>query len=153
MEPNENIEKMPSSLKYLCILSFIGSGLAGLGQFIMALSLPFIKTQYNNGSEMFAMYKDIPNMTEALENIINTGPLHFYLATLVYIASFIGVLMMWKRKFMGFHIYTIAQCLLILFTMKASGWGVPWGDIFFSGVFVALYALNINYLKNKQITE
>ena len=52
---------------------------------------------------------------------------------------------MWRLRRVGFHIYTIAQCLLILQGMLlVPGTGVPFGAIIWTGLFVAGYA---SYLK------
>lgn len=138
----------PTGLSLLCILSFIGSGCYVFSYFVMASALPTFKDLFLYDDTYAALYDSVPMMRDAMEQILNLGPVFFWVNALLYAVSLAGAILMYKRKFKGFHIYTIAQCLLILWSMYKFGWGVPWGSIFLSGCFVAMYALYIPYLKN-----
>lgn len=135
----------PSSLSTVCILTFIGSGLALLSYlyFTAFYSVLADTIHYED------VYDSIPGLKESMETLLAPGRPFFLLLALTNIASLCGAYFMWNLKKIGFHIYTIAQIvgiLLPLFFGVAKG--IPYGSIFWSGLFVALYALNLKYMQS-----
>lgn len=148
-KPQEKKSQRPNGLTLLCILTFIGSGFSALSCLFMAANLNTMKDLLLYSDTYAELYASVPAMEAAVKQVVELGPLYFWVLTLLYSASLTGAVCMFKRIFSGFHIYTIAQCLLILWNMYQTGWGVPYGSIFLSGGFVALYAIFLPYLKNK----
>ncbi len=140
----------PTGLTLLCILTFIGSGFNALTYLFMASNLQNVKEMLLYNDAYADLYAGIPGMEEAINYVISLGPGFFWMQTLLYAASLAGAICMFKRIPAGFHVYTIAQCLLILWNMYQTGWGIPYGTIFLSGAFVALYAMFLPWLKNRQ---
>lgn len=149
LNPQTAAAKRPNGLTLLCILTFIGSGLNALTYLFMAVNLNTMKDLLLYSDTYAELYASVPAMEAAVTQVVSLGPLFFWVQALLCLASLAGAICMFKRIFAGFHIYTIAQCLLILWNMYQTGWGVPYGSIFLSGAFVALYAMFLPYLKNK----
>ncbi|MEG1498709.1 MAG: hypothetical protein RRX93_03570 [Bacteroidales bacterium] len=141
-DPSENIR--PAMLTVLCILSFLGSGSCLFSTFVTASFFDMLRDTvlYND------IYASIPALKESAEMILDLGRPFFWISALCYAFSLIGAILMWHAYRWGFHIYTIAQCLLIIASMAFSpGMGVPWGSVFWSGAFVALYASYWSFFK------
>lgn len=148
MEYDEN--PRPTGLTVLCILSFIGSSLVTFSFLIMALSYNAINEVLLYGD----MFEGLPQfnadlMEELSAQILSAGPYYFWLYALLGGASLFGVIQMWRLKQIGFHIYAIAQILQILLSiwfMKSYS-NLPWGAIFWTGLFILLYALYLKKFK------
>lgn len=140
----------PNGLTLLCVLTFIGSGINALTYLFMASNLENVKDMLLYNDAYAALYDSVPGMEAAINYVVSLGPGFFWIQTLLYLASLCGAILMFRRIYAGFHVYTIAQCLLILWNMYQTGWGIPYGTIFLSGAFVALYAMFLPWLKNRQ---
>ena len=68
---------------------------------------------------------------------------YYFIEMVLYIASFVGVLMMWKLQKRGFHVYTIAQILMLIttsvFVTAKIGGGFPFGSVLGTALFVFMY--------------
>ena len=93
----------PELLKYLCILSFVGSGLA-------AVSNLFIFLSYD---EMVNLTDEINIDLPEFEMMMSGGKKFFFTGFILYSLSLFGAIRMWKLKKIGFHLYTIAQIFII----------------------------------------
>ena len=146
--------KRPEMLTVICILSFINAVYNGIANFI---SFAFYDTfqnvfaQMRNGEGMFAdMADDNWEMfAQASSLAFSVGRGYYFVEMVLFVASFIGVLMMWRLQKKGFHVYTIAQFLMLIatsifVTSKIDG-GFPFGPIFWTAAFVFMYA---SYYKN-----
>lgn len=143
--------KRPEMLTVICILSFINAVYNGISNFV---SFAFYDTfqkvfaQMRNGEGMFAdMAEQLGDnwemFAQASSLAFSVGRGYYFLETLLYVASFIGVLMMWRLQKKGFHVYTIAQCLMIIMTsifVTNKIGGFPFGPIFWTAAFVFMYA-------------
>ena len=82
-------------------------------------------------------------MTQASSIAFSIGRGYYLLEMLLYVASFIGVLMMWRLQKKGFHVYAIAQFLMLIatsvFVTGKVGGGFPFGPIFWTALFVFMY--------------
>lgn len=82
-------------------------------------------------------------MTQASSIAFSIGRGYYFFEMLLYVASFIGVLMMWRLQKKGFHVYTIAQFLMLIVTsvfVTSKVGGFPFGPIFWTAAFVFMYA-------------
>ena len=143
--------KRPEMLTVICVLSFINAVYNGISNFV---SFAFYDTfqkvfaQMRNGEGMFAdMAEQLGDnwemFAQASSLAFSVGRGYYFLETLLYVASFIGVLMMWRLQKKGFHVYTIAQCLMIIMTsifVTNKIGGFPFGPIFWTAMFVFMYA-------------
>ena len=143
--------KRPEMLTVICVLSFINAVYNGISNFV---SFAFYDTfqkvfaQMRNGEGMFAdMAEQLGDnwemFAQASSLAFSVGRGYYFLETLLYVASFIGVLMMWRLQKKGFHVYTIAQFLMIIMTsifVTNKIGGFPFGPIFWTAAFVFMYA-------------
>lgn len=127
----------PDLLTVLCILTFIGSGLGAFSNLVMSLSYDMIKEMAESGEMNF------PGM-----DIYLSLPRSFYVVSFVVMfASLFGALQMWKLRKFGFHVYTIAQLLLLLLpTIYMPRIEYPFLNIFITATFVLLYAVNLKHM-------
>jgi len=129
----------PAVLSLLCILTFIGSGLAAFSFLMMGLFYPaFVEVSMTSKMAL----------PEVGIIIKNTPPWAFLLAGLSYTISLSGALMMWKLRKTGFHAYTLAQfSLLFITTFAIYPRELAGGDLLFSTMFVLLYASHLKLMK------
>lgn len=130
------------NLRIILVLSIIGSGFSLFGYLMTGLTLPTLKAAYQSGSIPFPS-----EMTVLVEQFLET-PRSFFLCTaLLYAMSLTGVILMWNLRKSGFHLYTLAQLLILLVTLLFLGRErVPLGDIMFTLLFVIYYYLALRNL-------
>lgn len=144
-----NRVERPSFLSVLCVLTFIGSGCSLLSYLSLGMSFNTLRTLVLESDTYEAYFAMAPNMRSSMEIMFSVPRWYFFINGLLYAASLAGAILMWRLKRVGFHIYTIAQCLLILLGMLlVPGTGVPFGAIIWTGLFVAGYAANLKHMKN-----
>ena len=127
-------------LTVLCFLTFIGSGM----NFISGILVFFF---FDTFLSMVQAVAKSMNLT-GIEMLLDAKPVFFLCNSLCYAISFAGAWMMFNLKKTGFHLYTIAQILLILapmYFLKLTGPSVL--DLVLSGIFVILYSLHLKFMK------
>lgn len=137
----------PTFLSVLCVLTFIGSGCSALAMAVVAATLPTVREMFASGA-----FEDIYSLAPTLESQLETAlavPGYYYLLMFVcYAASVAGAALMWKMKRNGFHLYTIAQCLVLIVGMLINrGAGFPWGGLVWTVLWVGGYAMNLKHMK------
>lgn len=138
--PEEQPAKRSKFLTRICYLSFIGSGFAILAGLLYTFFLDDVITLLvQNPSEM----NDL--MVETLSDLNKN---YFAMEAILSSASLAGVIYMWKLKKIGFHIYTMAN-ILILGLPLFFGVGTFGFENFFliTGPFIGLYALNLKQMQ------
>lgn len=147
----EEPQKRPEMLTVLCILSFINAVWNALSNFISFAfydTFQSLFTQMKNGEGMFEdmaeqMGDNWEMMSEASALAFSIGRGYYLLDLLLFVASFVGVLMMWRLQKKGFHVYTIAQILMLIatsiFVTSKVGGGFPFGPVFWTALFVFMY--------------
>lgn len=130
-------EQRPDLLTVLCILTFIGSGMGAFSNLIVGLSYDLIRDMAESGEMNF------PGI-----DIYLSLPRSFFLASFVLMfGSLFGALQMWKLRKFGFHVYTVAQILLLLLpTIFMPGMDYPFLNFFITAAFVLLYARNLKHM-------
>ncbi len=146
--------KRPEMLTVICILSFINAVYNGITNFV---SFAFYDTfqnifdQMRNGEGMFAdmaeqMGDNWETMAEASALAFSVGRGYYFTEMVLYIASFVGVLMMWRLQKKGFHVYTISQILMLIatsiFVISKIGGGFPFVPIMWTALFVMMYFMH-----------
>jgi hypothetical protein len=124
--------KRPGLLSVLCILTFIGSGLATLLYLLLLIA----------AGTLGAMLADIPG----LGSMIAGGGMAIFGAGLVLsFLSFFGAIKMWGMKKIGFYLYTGAQVLMLIVPLF---FGVPFSvmSAVFTALFIVLYGLNLKHM-------
>ncbi|MEI6889792.1 MAG: hypothetical protein ACOYM0_08010 [Bacteroidales bacterium] len=138
--PGQTPLARPNLLTVLCILTFIN----GLLTFISSIFVGAFFDQFVSIATEFAEKFKLPG----LEMITEGRPLFFYVNAVLYGISVAGAFLMWSLKKNGFHVYAIAQILLILSPMYFFQLpGPSIFDIILSGTFVLLYSTNLKIMK------
>jgi hypothetical protein len=131
--------KRPLYLTVLCILTFIGSGMNMISSLLIFIFFDAFQSVGENITKTF----DLPG----IDVILNARPVFFAVSVVIYGLSAFGAYQMWKLIKHGFHIYTIAQILLIIVPMYFFKLSAPsFADIILSGIFVALYSANLKHM-------
>ncbi len=137
-EPEGQKHKRPDLLTLLCILSFIGSGLASFSNLSISIAYPDLD------EILAASGFNIPG----IEEVLSAGRSFFVLSFVLYLLSFWGVYYMWKLKKTGFHIYSISQIILLIIpSYFIPGLGFPTIAVMITAMFIILYASNLRLMK------
>ncbi len=122
--PEAAAKQRPTFLTILCILTFIGSGLAVLMYLLGIFGIGALNNLLGSYAGATA----------------DAGVLKPILMLVISAASLYGAVMMWNLKKLGFYLYVAAQVLLLVF-----GWGIL--ALVFAVLFVVLYGLNLKHLQ------
>ena len=130
------------SLRIILVLSFIGSGFSLLNYLLTGTIMPLAKTMYESGSMTFPS-----EMTVFAEEMFETPRSFFFCSALLYAMSLAGAILMWNLRKSGFHMYTLAQLLILLVTLLFLGKErVPLGNIMFTLLFIIYYYIALRNL-------
>lgn len=137
----------PTMLSVLCVLSFINS----VWNAFCNLTIFGVYNIFNailEDDEMLEQIMDVvgevqyDEMLKVYEMMFSVDKIYYLLSSFLYIGAFVGVLYMWKMKRNGFHIYAIAQILILivaaLFYYVPMGMS-PWGDVIMTAIFIFWY--------------
>jgi hypothetical protein len=136
LPPVETGEKRTNLLTVLCILTFIGSGLNAFSNLMVFL---FYDASMKFAAELVKAFK-LPGM----ELFLGAKPIYFAVTAVINALAVAGAIRMWQMRKQGFHMYTVAQILVIIAPMYF--FRLPSPDFFsilLSGVFVMLYSSNL----------
>jgi hypothetical protein len=138
-QPQEQV-KRTNFLTTICILSFIGSGFAILGGLIYTLL-------YDSILDIFAAKDD--EMYQAMYDSLANLPKTYFLSELfLSIASLVGVLFMWRMRKIGFHIYTVANILVLGLPLFFGVGSFNYVSLLFiTGPFIAMYAVQLKNMR------
>lgn len=140
------------SLRIVLVLSFIGSGMSFFSYLMMSVGLSSMQAMYNAGALNFP-----GEMTVFIEQLMETPRSFFVVSALLYAMSLGGLALMWNIRKNGFHMYTLAQLLILLVTVLFLGRErLALGDVMLTLLFVIYYftALRqLDSLKQKEQTE
>jgi hypothetical protein len=130
--------KRPEFLTFLCVLTFIGSGLSLLTNLLMPVFAPALLDMLRNSSATLP-----PNALDIYEQMAATPIWKFYMLALFCATSLLGAVYMLKMKRMGFHIYVISQLVQMgighfLFNENSKN---SYFSIFMTLLFIGLYAI------------
>lgn len=106
----------------------------------------------------YGLYYDLPLIMQQaeygdqekliLEMIQNSKREFFLIIALLNALSFIGAILMWKLKKVGFHFYTTAQLLILVVPFfLVAGYSVSLPNAIITVVFIAAYAVNMPQMR------
>lgn len=107
------------ALEAACVLSFINAVLQFLSNLLWFTAYNAMRklSQTEEYDEMLENFsQDIDLLNSTIQNQLAVSRISYLLMALLYAASFYGVLQMWKLRKQGFHIYAIAQLLILIVT-------------------------------------
>ena len=121
----------PQILTVLCILSFIGSGFAGLS----------FLTIWASYDEIIPLLAESEQLLPGMEWFVLAGRNFYLTGFILYFFSLFGVSLMWRMRKAGFHFYTGAQVMLALLPIVyIEGFPVSILEWLVTAVFIILYA-------------
>lgn len=127
-------KERPSFLSALCILTFIGSGLA----FFIYL---FASLFFKKASDFIIQYSSW-NSTDDI------NPFYFILLLSGYIISFFGALKMWRLNKTGLFFYIFSQLAILFLPVIWLGWSaLSMTNTIFTIIFISGYSVHYKYLK------
>lgn len=142
--PSEKPQR-PAFLSVLCVLTFIGSGCSALSMLLVGALRPMLQEMFESGA--LDSYSSIPGFETQMETLLAVPVFYYLLMFLFYAASVAGAAMMWKMKRIGFHIYVIAQCVVLIAGMWLGYTGFSWSGLIWTALWVGAYAMNLKYMK------
>ncbi len=137
--------KRPEMLTILCVLSFINAAWNTLSNFVSFAFYDTFQNLFTQLREGSGVYEDMAEqmgenwdvMVQASEMASSISRGYYFLEMVLFIASFVGVLMMWKLQKRGFHVYAISQILmLIVMTIFTK---ITFGPVLWTALFIAMY--------------
>ncbi|MBO6024728.1 MAG: hypothetical protein J6P83_07750 [Bacteroidales bacterium] len=157
-------KKRPVGMTILLVLSFINACWNIFSSSISLIMKPGLTEMRNNGQleEMMkpfsAMGGDFAKAMNDAMQIFSQIDSKFYLILIVlFIASLIGVIKMFKGNKLGFHIYSIAQiCMLIdnsVFVYPLQKPSPFFSDLMLTAIIILLYYLYFKRLEMSQPTQ
>lgn len=124
----------PRQLTVLCVLSFIGSGAGAFSNLFIFLLHPVFLDAIATGK-----YDDL-GFDLSFFSAIDKA--YFLITGLLQVISFSGVVQMWSLRRSGFHLYAIAQLLMLIvstiYVYKPTN-TFPMFDLMFASLFILLY--------------
>ena len=137
---NNEAGKRPVFLTVICILSFVGIGLAILG-YVTALTLMGV-VEAGSSSLSSAMEEAGATVTSGP----STGIIWAYIigGFVSALIQLVGVIQMWKLKKSGFMLYTIPAVLMIVLSFLYAGFSI---GIIFPIAFIVMYGVNLKSMK------
>ncbi|HOW30743.1 MAG TPA: hypothetical protein PLP88_04195 [Bacteroidales bacterium] len=139
-QPEPSITPQTGLLKFLCVLTFIGSGLALFAYFIIGAFYNIFLS-----ADMGALGED---EKELIKMMLSAGRTFFLLSAFLYCISLYGAIMMWKLRKTGFHLYTTAQIILLILPLVfIHGFRMPFATILVTVVFIFGYATFLKSMK------
>lgn len=136
----------PTFLSVLCVLTFIGSGCEALSMALVGALRPTLLGMFESGA-FEDYYSMVPTLEAQLGTVLAVKGGYYLLMFLFYAASVTGAALMWKMKRIGFHVYTIAQCVVLIAGMWLGHTGFPWSGLVWTALWVAAYAMHLKYMK------
>ncbi len=135
---NSEESKRPEFLSILCVLTFIGSGLAAFSNLVIYFSFDMLLLTYNDGG------LNLPG-----SDIIFTFNKSFYIFSFViYLSSFSGAMLMWRLRKVGFHVYAISQILLLILpTLYVSTDQFPLFGVLLTTTFILFYYRHLKFMR------
>ena len=165
METNiQQPQKRPVGMTILLVLSLINACWNIFSSSISLIMKPVMSEMLNNG-QFDEMMQPFSTMGGEFSKAMNEGmqvfsqiDSKFYLILLVlFIASLIGVIKMFKGDKRGFHIYSIAQiCMLIdnsVFVYPLQKPSPFFSDLMLTAMFILLYYLYFKRMEMAKATQ
>ena len=153
-EPLSTAVVRPLGLTVICILTFIFSGLSCVSYLFYTLNYNYL-SEYNNqylelikNSPYLKTLLDIEVLTKTLDLLSETSVWFYILTTLLYTASLVGAIVMFKLRKVGFHLYTVAQILLLIIPLiYITGFKTDFSNVAITIVFILIYAKHLRIMK------
>ena len=114
--------RRPWAMTLLLVLSLLNAVFQIFSALFTYLFMPIMKQMLESGEleeqmQLFGSSMDETTLQAVMDNIavqLSVQPVYYLLIGLLYIGSLVGVIKMFKMQRLGFHIYSIAQMLILI---------------------------------------
>lgn len=113
--------KRPTGMTILLVLSFINACWNILRSLVMFFMTPGLGNMLESGqfeemTEPFSSFGEefVGSMTDSMTILSQINPYYYLILLALFVASLIGVIKMFRLNKRGFHIYAIAQLLMLI---------------------------------------
>lgn len=151
-QPINDGPKRPQFLTVLCILTFIGSGLAFIGAIWGYFSIKASATLLENmGSAEGDTYGMMSGMQETMMKAVENAVPNMIIGLVFSLLCLYGALQMWKLKRMGFFVYCIGEITPAIAAFFLGGGGLIGGagaivGLLIAIIWIVLYAVNLKHM-------
>ena len=145
IEEQEGPAKRPEMLTVLCVLSFINAVINIIVNFFYFVFYDVFQEILSMMASGEGIYEDMAEemgdswsmVTESVSALSSIGRGYYFTEMVLFIASFVGVLMMWKLQKKGFHVYAISQIIMLIVVALFAK--ITFGPVFWTALFVIMY--------------
>ena len=146
-EPKPTPVKRTPSLTFICILTFVFSGLMFFSSLICSLYYYYIPGLLENSQYTKAL-SGFEGWTETVKLMTQTNIWFFIFNTILYGVGLVGAYLMYRLLKIGFHFYTVAQILLLIIPMiYLTGFKTDFATTIITAIFIFLYYTNLKLMK------
>jgi len=139
MEENKG---RPELLTILCTLTFIGSGMSMLANGILFLVFDQVREVFNQQESYSFLGSEID-----FSFLAGISTWFFLAMGLTQALSFTGAYEMFKLRKRGFHLYAMAQIMLLIIPkLFIPSLPFPLFELMISAIFILLYYKNLHYM-------
>ena len=154
--------KRPWAMTFLLVLSFLNAVSQILRSLFTYFFMPVMKEMLENGQLEEQIQILMPTMDEAtlqavLDNMtiqLSVQPFYYLLIGLLFVGSLVGVIKMFKLQRIGFHIYSIAQLLILIvdvvFIYSKQAQNPFFNEFLMTLLFILFYHLSFNRIELMQ---
>lgn len=162
---NDNTIKRPVGMTILLVLSCINAAFQIFGNLTTFAAIPMMRQLLASGEleEMMSPFlktlqgDDLKAFLETFEAQISINRLYYLFTALLYIGSLVGVIKMFKLDRRGFHIYSIAQILILIvsvvFIYSQQVKDGFFSDFLITALLILLYHLYFKRIENAPNTQ
>ncbi len=159
--------KRPVGMTILLVLSLLNACMQIFSALGMYVTTPMMSEMLENGGLEEAMAPFITIMQlegdaldefwTIIENRLTVNPVYYLLIAVCYVGSLVGVLKMFKIQRLGFHIYSIAQMLIlivgVIFVYSKQGQNSFFNEFLTTVMLILLYHLYFKRIEHGTPTE
>ena len=146
-DPKTTPLKRTPSLTFICILTFVFSGLMFLSSLFYSVYYYYIPGVIKS-PPFKQLISGVEGMDETIKILINSSIWFFIFSTILYGGGLVGAILMFRLKKVGFHFYTVAQILLLITPLiYQAGYKTDFAATVITAIFIFLYYTNLRIMK------
>jgi hypothetical protein len=139
--------KRPSGLTLICILTFIFSGLMFISSSFDAIYYNYLP-EFLKSSSVSTLISGIDGLVEMMKAMMAVDIWYYIFNAILSGISLIGAFLMFRLIKVGFHLYTVAQILLMIVPLiYLPGYKTDIANTAITAIFIFLYYTNLKIMK------
>jgi len=139
--------KRPSGLTVICILTFIFSGLLFISSFFDSIYYYYLP-DFLKSTSVSTLISQFEGLTEMMKAMMAVDIWYYIFNAILSAISFIGAFLMFRLIKVGFHLYTVAQILLMIVPLiYLPGYKTDIANTAITAIFIFLYYSNLKIMK------